>query len=270
MRDFICSKSGMLLIFLVVIIVPIIEVWILTRPTQLRIRGLRIQVHLLHNFLIFICSLYVWKRLSVFVHTKNLRALLKFMILILSLIAQVGIVCILYFIQAEPFLLSYLASFCAGSIIHLSFCMVVADICSFMCRRIICRKNRVFNSLDKTEVKIRFLLSLVIAMILTISGTICANNLIIERVVVPIKGLDLHLNGTTIVQVSDVHLGPFNGRLKLTSIIQKVNKLQGDIVVITGDLVDSSVDSLWEAVMPLKKIQSKYGVYYITGMIDAT
>ena len=91
------------------------------------------------------------------------------------------------------------------------------------------------------------------------------NNLAIEHVTVPIKGLGKQMNGTTIIQVSDIHLGPFNGKSRLNSIVEKVNKLHGDIVVITGDLVDSSVESLKTTVTPLKKLKAKYGVYYITG-----
>ncbi len=82
----------------------------------------------------------------------------------------------------------------------------------------------------------------------------------------PIKGLHPKFNGTTIVQISDIHLGPFNGRSKLKNVIEEVNKLDGDIVVITGDLVDSNVAALREAVVPLKDIKAKYGVFYITGI----
>lgn len=110
------------------------------------------------------------------------------------------------------------------------------------------------------------LLSLVGALILIIAGSFCVTNLAVERVTVPIKGLSSLYDGTTIVQISDIHLGPFNGKSRLNNIVQKVNGLQGDIVVITGDLVDSSVEALKEAVQPLKELQTKYGVYYITGI----
>lgn len=119
---------------------------------------------------------------------------------------------------------------------------------------------------DKTEIKIRMLLSLISALLLIVAGTIGVNSLKVEHVIVPMKGLHSKFNGTTIVQVSDIHLGPFNGRSRLSSVVEEVNRVKGDIVVITGDLVDSTVDALKEAVTPLKRLKTKYGVYYITGM----
>ena len=96
-------------------------------------------------------------------------------------------------------------------------------------------------------------------------GSYYAHTIQIQRVAIPIKGLHPHLNGTTIVQLSDLHLGPFIGRSRMEMIVEKTNKLQGDIVMITGDLVDSYVEYLWEAVKPLEKLKTKYGVYYCTG-----
>jgi predicted MPP superfamily phosphohydrolase len=110
------------------------------------------------------------------------------------------------------------------------------------------------------------LLSLISALLLIVAGNRGINSLTVERVVVPMKGLHADWNGTTIVQISDIHLGPFNGQSRLNSVIKEVNSVKGDIVVITGDLVDSNVESLKEAVLPLRKLRTQFGSYYITGM----
>lgn len=40
------------------------------------------------------------------------------------------------------------------------------------------------------------------------------------------------------------------------------------MVIIGGDLVDGRVDQLSDAVESLEWIKSKYGVYFVTGMLN--
>ena len=84
---------------------------------------------------------------------------------------------------------------------------------------------------------------------------------------IPVKGLNPRLNGTTLVQMSDLHLGPYSGRSALQRVLSEVNALEADLVVITGDLVDGSVASLRGAVEPLKGIHSRHGVFFCTGTV---
>lgn len=260
---------------LVGILLPLttLEMWILTCQEPFRIKCLRIQLNIVIGVVMFVCSRYVWSRLNILIRTKSIftfGALFKILIFILMVLAQVAIVCGLM-VRTDPPLLSSVAAFSLGSIMLLTFCMIVADICSFVCRKLTCilyGKSRASNSFDAMEIKIRSLLSLISALILIVAGTFVVNNLTVEQVTVPIEGLGSQLNGTTIVQVSDLHLGPFNGKSRLSSIVEKVNQLNGDIVVITGDLVDSSVETLREAVVPLKRLKAKYGSFFITGLLN--
>jgi len=48
-------------------------------------------------------------------------------------------------------------------------------------------------------------------------------------------------------------------------IVERTNALAPDIIAITGDLVDGSVASLWDAVAPLQKLRARYGVFFVTG-----
>ncbi len=41
--------------------------------------------------------------------------------------------------------------------------------------------------------------------------------------------------------------------------------VNSDVVVVTGDLVDGSVQKLKEAAEPLRDIQAKHGKYFISG-----
>jgi uncharacterized protein len=84
-------------------------------------------------------------------------------------------------------------------------------------------------------------------------------------VAVPLPGLSPTLQGFTIAQISDVHIGPTIKRDFLRSIVEIVNSLEVDLVAITGDLVDGSVEQLAEHVEPLSRVRARHGAYFVTG-----
>ena len=68
-----------------------------------------------------------------------------------------------------------------------------------------------------------------------------------------------------IVQITDVHIGPTLRRDWLARIVARINALEADAIVITGDLVDGSVAALSEHVAPLAELRAREGVFFVTG-----
>lgn len=87
----------------------------------------------------------------------------------------------------------------------------------------------------------------------------------LKKVQVKLARLPKALSGYRIVQLSDVHIGPTLGRDWLAKIVAATNAEKPDIVVITGDLVDGSVEALAEHIAPLASLKTKHGVYFVTG-----
>jgi predicted MPP superfamily phosphohydrolase len=87
----------------------------------------------------------------------------------------------------------------------------------------------------------------------------------VKRIRVRLDRLPRSLDGTTIVQLSDVHVGTTIGKEFIEDLVSRVNALGPDLVAITGDLVDGSVARLGPKVAPLGGIRSKYGTYFVTG-----
>ncbi len=87
----------------------------------------------------------------------------------------------------------------------------------------------------------------------------------VTRVDVPIAGLPRALHGFCVVQISDIHVGPTIRHDYLQRIVERVNTLNADIVAITGDLVDGSVDALRRHVAPLSQLVSTHGSFFVTG-----
>src|SRR6478672_6978625 len=87
----------------------------------------------------------------------------------------------------------------------------------------------------------------------------------VVRVDVPIAGLPAALDGFAIAQISDVHVGPTIKRPYVEAIVDAVNRLEVDVVAVTGDLVDGSVRELAADVAPLAGLRAKEGVFFVTG-----
>lgn len=82
---------------------------------------------------------------------------------------------------------------------------------------------------------------------------------------IPIAGLPDALHGFTIAQISDIHVGPTIKRSYLDGIVDAVNALEADVVAITGDLVDGSVQHLAPHTAPLARLRARHGAYFVTG-----
>ncbi|MCW5297171.1 metallophosphoesterase [Herbaspirillum lusitanum] len=104
------------------------------------------------------------------------------------------------------------------------------------------------------------------ALLLTLVGYMNARRLAeVVNVDVPIADLPQALQGFTIVQISDIHVGPTIKKRYLRAIVDKVNELKADLVAITGDLVDGSVQQLSEHTAPLGQLRARHGAYFVTG-----
>jgi predicted MPP superfamily phosphohydrolase len=82
---------------------------------------------------------------------------------------------------------------------------------------------------------------------------------------VPIANLPAALQGFTIAQITDIHVGPTIKRNYLQAIVDAVNALQADMIAVTGDLVDGSVRELAAHTQPLAELTARHGVYFVTG-----
>jgi uncharacterized protein len=82
---------------------------------------------------------------------------------------------------------------------------------------------------------------------------------------IPITDLPAALHGFTIAQISDIHVGPTIKRAYMQRIVEAVNRLGVDMVAVTGDLVDGSVQELAAHVAPLSALSSRHGTFFVTG-----
>ena len=87
----------------------------------------------------------------------------------------------------------------------------------------------------------------------------------VKHVDVPLGKLSAGAHGYRIAQISDLHIGPTVGQQFVEHVVARVNALQSEMIVITGDLVDGSIEKLGALAAPLANLRARDGVYFITG-----
>jgi predicted MPP superfamily phosphohydrolase len=85
---------------------------------------------------------------------------------------------------------------------------------------------------------------------------------------VPLAHLPPSLDGFKVVQLSDVHLGNFARLARIRGIVEKVNALDPDLVVITGDLADEEASHLAPLEPILAALRARHGVLAVPGNHD--
>jgi predicted MPP superfamily phosphohydrolase len=87
----------------------------------------------------------------------------------------------------------------------------------------------------------------------------------VVEVEVPIEDLHEDLDGFTIAQLTDIHIGPTIKGDYMRTLVDATNALGADMIAVTGDLVDGHVPDLREHVAPLADLEAPHGTYFVTG-----
>ena len=91
----------------------------------------------------------------------------------------------------------------------------------------------------------------------------------VEKIKVLIDGLPDTFKGLRIVQISDAHLGSFVGEPQaVLDALQTVNDLKPDLILFTGDLVNSKASEAESWIDAFSKLEAPMGKYSIMGNHD--
>ncbi|MBQ7140313.1 MAG: metallophosphoesterase [Bacilli bacterium] len=132
---------------------------------------------------------------------------------------------------------------------------------------------------DKYKISKLKLFLLIVLTIIALIGCvfiwarfISTSGLIVNEIKVVKETLPESFNGLKVVHLSDIHYGKTINKNKLERVVEKINLINPDIVVFTGDLIDKDIDITNKMIndisKTLKKIDSKYGKYSVKGNHD--
>lgn len=87
----------------------------------------------------------------------------------------------------------------------------------------------------------------------------------VHRVPLAVKDLPAGLEGFRLVQLTDLHISRLFQRNWVEGVVERTNALQADLIVVTGDFIDGSVEARREDVAPLAALAARHGVIGIPG-----
>jgi len=95
-----------------------------------------------------------------------------------------------------------------------------------------------------------------------------AYNYTFRKVNLKFANLPEAFDGFKIIQISDIHSGSFNRTEPLIEAVSKINALNADLILFTGDLVNNTSDEMDPYMHIFDKLRAKHGVISTTGNHD--
>jgi len=114
---------------------------------------------------------------------------------------------------------------------------------------------------NRTSLYFTFLL--IISII--IYGWFEAKEIRVETITLKTEKLPAHINNLRIVQISDMHLSIINNVGFTQQVVNIIKRLKPDILVSTGDLIESGLRQDKQVAAILGEAKAQYGKYAITG-----
>jgi len=121
-------------------------------------------------------------------------------------------------------------------------------------------------NIEKTR-RITALIVLVLVTVTVVGGYINTKVIITKTYKMKIYKHAGELKSLNIAMASDIHLGTINGKSFLNKLVTEIDKLNPDIILLAGDIIDEDLAAVIKNNVgeELIRLKSKYGVYAITG-----
>lgn len=123
--------------------------------------------------------------------------------------------------------------------------------------------------MKKKVIIISIIIVAIITIILLYARFIGTSGLKINEYKITNPNITNKYHGLKVVHLTDIHYGTTINEKKLKYLVEQINFINPDIVVLTGDLLDETVEyNKDEIINNLKEIKAKLGKYAISGNHD--
>ena len=90
----------------------------------------------------------------------------------------------------------------------------------------------------------------------------------LRRLDLPLRGLPKDLEGARLIHLSDLHLGPYNSRHYLGSVMDRCSELDAHLLLVTGDFIHGSVEFFEPVARLLARVKTRHGTLAVLGNHD--
>ena len=144
--------------------------------------------------------------------------------------------------------------------IHLFLILIIFDFIFFILRKI-SKKNLNYS--------ISFIMAFCFTFVYMGYGYYLAHHVVETKYIIDATK-NIGVDNFRIVQVTDSHIGATMNGDEFIAYMEKINKTNPDIVVVTGDFVDDDTleEDMIKACRGLGNLKTKYGVYFVYGNHD--
>ncbi|GGJ94734.1 hypothetical protein GCM10009304_21010 [Pseudomonas matsuisoli] len=126
---------------------------------------------------------------------------------------------------------------------------------------LLCRKSVAYFIGGKARLVI-----VLLALCLSGAGTYQAVQLPgVQRVELELPGLPQALDGLRVVQLTDLHISKAFQADWVGKVVERTNALNPDLILVTGDVIDGTVEARRHDVAPLADLHAPMGVIAIPG-----
>ena len=113
--------------------------------------------------------------------------------------------------------------------------------------------------------QITLVITLLIITGIVIYGRFEAGNIVVEKITLDTQKLPEGMRNLRIVQISDVHFSPLNGKELAGKICGIIKEQQPDILVSSGDLIDRGLGDKHTVAALFNSVKTTYGKFATTG-----
>ncbi len=126
--------------------------------------------------------------------------------------------------------------------------------------------NFIYDNYEQTK-KITAIIIIVLVGLIVFLGNLNKRDITIKTLELQLPKRDGKLSELNIVAASDIHLSPIDGERLLERIVDKMNSLNPDIILLSGDIVDDKAEILEQRKIgeSFKKLNPNYGIFSING-----
>ncbi len=184
---------------------------------------------------------------------------------------SVGVLSVLVFSFSSPEILrttqNYSYFYVVISLIFLDM-VPITIFALFVLGSLLCRMFRRSN-LSYKMIAGGLLLSFGIFVIILSGIFIGRKTIRVVPVTIQLKDLPEQMDGMTIAQISDIHLGSYSGdKSVIESTVRKIQEINPDLFVFTGDIVNNFCREITGYEKLLSQLSGKYGKFAILGNHD--
>lgn len=91
---------------------------------------------------------------------------------------------------------------------------------------------------------------------------------VVEPIALPLRGVTPELAGLRIAHITDLHIGPLLQPEQLRRFVRRINRLEADLIVITGDIFDFDPSYVEAGCKELALLEARLGVFGVLGNHD--